>query len=72
MLQTAAPTTKLSPCELQALKLVADGATAAEAAAEARCATRTIYFHLQNAYEKLGVRNRVAALSVARRWGILQ
>lgn len=49
---------ELTPQERQVALLVARGSTNREAAAELFLSTKTIEFHLRNAYRKLGVRTR--------------
>lgn len=49
----------LTPQELQVAYAVSAGATNKEAAAQLFLSTKTIEFHLRNAYRKLGVRSRV-------------
>ena len=48
----------LTPQELQVAMTVAGGATNKEAAASLFLSTKTVEFHLTNAYRKLGVRSR--------------
>ena len=48
----------LTPQELQVALTVAAGATNKEAAASLFLSTKTVEFHLSNAYRKLGVRSR--------------
>ncbi len=57
--RTARPPERLTPQELQVALVVADGATNAEAATRLFLSTKTVEFHLSNAYRKLGVRSRV-------------
>jgi DNA-binding CsgD family transcriptional regulator len=49
---------ELTPQERQVALVVAQGGTNREAAAELFLSTKTIEFHLRNAYRKLGVRTR--------------
>jgi DNA-binding NarL/FixJ family response regulator len=49
---------ELTPQERQVALLVARGGTNREAAAELFLSTKTIEFHLRNAFRKLGVRTR--------------
>jgi DNA-binding NarL/FixJ family response regulator len=49
---------ELTPQERQVALVVAHGGTNREAAAELFLSTKTIEFHLRNAYRKLGVRTR--------------
>jgi DNA-binding NarL/FixJ family response regulator len=48
----------LSPREAQVLELVAGGRTNKEIAVELVVSVHTVERHLQNAYRKIGVRNR--------------
>jgi len=58
----------LSPREAQVLELVAGGNTNKEIAAELVVSVHTVERHLQNAYRKIGVRNRSdAAAYIVRR-----
>ena len=61
----------LTPREFDVLRLAAGGRDNSAIAAELRIAERTVKFHLQNAYRKLGARNRTEAAAIARRQGIL-
>jgi DNA-binding CsgD family transcriptional regulator len=62
---------RLTPRELAVLTLVADGLTAAAAARRLVVAERTVHKHLERAYAKLGVSDRVSAVLRAQRAGIL-
>ena len=53
------------------LVLVADGLTAAAVARRLVVAERTVHKHLERAYAKLGVSDRVTAVLRAQRLGIL-
>lgn len=61
----------LTPREFEVLRWAADGHDNAEIATALHVAERTVKFHLQNAYRKLGARNRTEAAAIARRQGIL-
>ncbi|CAO5161343.1 Transcriptional regulatory protein LiaR [Frankia sp. AiPs1] len=61
----------LSPRELDVLRLVAAGATNQAAARELLVSEATIKTHLIHLYNKLGVRDRAAAVAVAYERGIL-
>jgi DNA-binding NarL/FixJ family response regulator len=63
---------RLTPRELDVLTLVADGLTAAAVARRLVVAERTVHKHLQRAYAKLGVSDRVSAVLRAQRAGILR
>jgi len=55
----------ISPRELEVIKLIADGANNREAAATLFVSEATIKTHLMHIFEKLGVRDRAAAVSEA-------
>jgi DNA-binding NarL/FixJ family response regulator len=61
----------LSRRELQVLRLIADGATNREAAAKLFISEASIKTHLLRIYDKLGVRDRAAAVGEAFRRGLL-
>lgn len=57
--------------ELAVLRLVADGLTAGSIARRLAVSARTINKHLEHAYRKLGVRDRVSAVRVAEAMGLV-
>lgn len=61
----------LSDRELQVLRLVADGASNRAAAKRLFISEASIKTHLQHVYNKLGVRDRAAAVAEAYRRGLL-
>jgi DNA-binding NarL/FixJ family response regulator len=61
----------LSQRELQVLKLVADGATNREVAAKLFISEASTKTHLLHIYDKLGVRDRAAAVGEAFRRGLV-
>lgn len=61
----------LTARESEVLALLARGHKAATIARMVGCSERTIHRHLSNAYHKLGVGDRLSAVSVAHRWGLL-
>jgi len=61
------PDTALTPRERDTLEAIVGGETNAQAARALHISERTVAKHLQNAYAKLGVANRVAALDAYRR-----
>jgi DNA-binding NarL/FixJ family response regulator len=63
--------TPLSQRELDVLKLIADGATNKQAAAKLFISEATIKTHLLHVYDKLGVRDRAAAVSEAYKRGLI-
>ena len=64
-------TDALSQREREVLKLIANGATNREAASQLFVSEATIKTHLLHIYEKLGVRDRAAAVGEAYRRGLL-
>ncbi|MBL7492577.1 LuxR family transcriptional regulator [Frankia sp. AgB1.9] len=58
--------------ELDVLRLVAEGLSNAEAAQQLVVSPETVKAYLRNIRSKLGVNNRTAAVTVARRAGMLQ
>jgi DNA-binding CsgD family transcriptional regulator len=62
---------RLTPRELSVLTLVADGLTAGAVARRLLVAERTVHKHLERAYSKLGVSDRVSAVLRAQGLGIL-
>ena len=65
------PPETLSRRELEVLALIADGATNREAAAKLFISEATVKTHLLHVYEKLGVRDRAAAVAEAYRRNLL-
>jgi DNA-binding NarL/FixJ family response regulator len=63
--------TPVSDRELDVLKLIAGGATNKEAAAKLFISEATIKTHLLHVYDKLGVRDRAAAVSEAYKRGLI-
>ena len=55
----------LSPRETEVLRLIVDGRTNAEIAAELFLSERTVHRHVSNIFAKLGVRSRTAAAILA-------
>lgn len=62
----------LSQRELDILSLLAQGFTAASIARLRRISSNTVRKHLQNAYAKLGVHDRLTAVNTARRLGLIR
>ena len=74
MSRAAAPavaTPMLSKRELEVLRLVAGGATNREAARTLFISETTVKTHLLHLFDKLGVRDRAAAVDAAHRAGLL-
>ncbi len=72
--QTAAARTLAAPLtmrELDVLRLVAEGASNREAAAQLDVSAKTVEAHLSSVYGKLGVRSRTEAAIAAVRDGII-
>jgi two-component system NarL family response regulator len=63
---------QLTPRELSTLRLVADGRSNKEIAAELRISERTVKTHLGHLFEKLGVTSRTEAARVAARRGLVR
>lgn len=56
--------------ELAVLQLIAEGTTTRRASRELACSPRTVEKHLENAYRRLGVRDRLNAIRVLRAAGV--
>ena len=57
--------TRLTPREIEVLRLLADGCTYAQAAVRLGISLHTVTTHVKNAYRKLDVHNAAAAVSRA-------
>jgi DNA-binding CsgD family transcriptional regulator len=68
----SAEASRLTARELTVLGLVAEGLTAAAAARRLAVSESTVHKHLQNAYRKLGVRDRLGAVLRAQQMGVLR
>ena len=66
-----APTFKLTPREREVLLIASEGLTAREIADRLGVRERTVTTHLARIYGKLGVGNRLAALRLAARSGLV-
>lgn len=62
----------LTPREIDCLRLAALGLTAQETADALQVTVRTIEFHLKNAVEKFGAANKVRAVALAVRQGLIE
>lgn len=62
---------RLTPTEIKVLSLIAQGHSSKEAAEQLVVSKRTVDFHLANIYDKLQVNNRVQALRMATRLGLI-
>jgi two-component system nitrate/nitrite response regulator NarL len=62
----------LSGRELEVLKLTAEGCSATDIAERLSISSGTVKTHLQNAYQKLGVSDRAAAVAEAMRRGLIE
>ena len=62
---------KLTNAELRVLILLAEGLTSKEAATRLERSPKTIDNQVESVLEKLGARNRVQAVAIARRLGLL-
>ncbi|MGV8881613.1 MAG: response regulator [Rhodoglobus sp.] len=67
-----APQASLSSREMQVLELVAAGRSNTDVAAEIFVSDTTVKSHLAHIFSKLGVNSRTAAVSAARRQGIIR
>jgi DNA-binding NarL/FixJ family response regulator len=67
----AAAATRLTPREMQILRLVADGLGTSDIAGRLFMGESTVKTHLNRLFRKLGVSNRTQALVVANRLGLL-
>jgi non-specific serine/threonine protein kinase len=65
------PITGLTATEVRVLRLLAEGHTTKEIAAELAVAVSTVDRHITHIYQKLGVRNRAEATVVALRHGVV-
>ena len=63
---------QLTPRELAALRLMADGKANKEIAADLGISERTVKTHLGHLFEKLGVTSRTEAVKVATRRGLVR
>lgn len=63
---------RLTPRELEILRLLADGLSGPQIAEKLIVAPSTVKTHLGNLYEKLGVSDRAAAVAEAMRRGLLE
>ena len=67
----AGPSSPLTARELAVLRLLARGAETADIARELGISATTVRNHVQHLLEKLGAHNRLQAVSLARRHGLL-
>jgi DNA-binding CsgD family transcriptional regulator len=63
---------ELTPREVEVLALAADGLNVPELAEQLVLSPSTVNTHLANIYEKLGARNRAAAVAKAMRRGLIE
>jgi len=62
----------LTPRERETLRLIAEGRSMPEIAAELYLGLTTVKTHVQHLYEKLGVSDRAAAVAIAMRRGLIE
>lgn len=67
---TSAVDAGLTPRALSVLTLLAEGLPTQLIAHRLACSPPTVNKHLERAYRKLGVRDRVNALRIARQWNL--
>lgn len=63
---------RLSPRELEVLRMISEGLTTPQIASRLVLGTATVKSHLHTLYEKLGVSDRASAVAVAMRQGVLE
>lgn len=63
---------RLTPREVEILQLLADGTSVREAAAELYISEATLRTHVQRALHKTGTHSQVAAIAVAREFGVIR
>jgi two-component system NarL family response regulator len=63
---------QLTPREMAALRLMADGKANKEIAADLSISERTVKTHLGHLFEKLGVTSRTEAIKIATRRGLVR
>ncbi len=71
MRRTSGESTRLTPRELDVLRLLAEGLSAAEIGLRLHLSESTVKSHLGHIYQKLGATNRAQALMTAMRIGLL-
>lgn len=64
--------TRLSPRELEILRMVAAGLSAPQIAEQTHIARSTVKTHIQSVYQKLGVAGRGSAVAEAMRQGLVE
>ncbi|MEM9231561.1 MAG: response regulator transcription factor [Pseudomonadota bacterium] len=68
---SAGPLADLTPREAECLRATAQGLSNKNIAAHLQITERTVKFHLQNIFQKIGASNRAEAIAVARRYGFI-
>ncbi|WP_228073193.1 MULTISPECIES: response regulator transcription factor [Corynebacterium] len=72
MARMRAPQVSLSAREIEVPRLVAEGASHIDVAAQLHISDATVKSHLVQVFSKLGVNSRTAAVSEARNLGVLR
>ncbi|MBI5028392.1 MAG: response regulator transcription factor [Actinobacteria bacterium] len=67
----AAAALNLTAREVEVLQLLSEGLLARTIAARLGLSPRTVHKHLSNVYSKLGVHDRLVAVSIARAQGLI-
>lgn len=70
-IRDAADDSHMTDRELQVLSLLAEGLLATSIASRLQLSPRTVHKHLGNIYRKLGVHDRLVAVSIARLQGLI-
>ncbi|MFD1734285.1 response regulator transcription factor [Deinococcus malanensis] len=69
--QSGPSTFRLSPRELEVLRLLAEGRSNREVAQKLTLSEKTVARHVENVFNKLGVHSRASAVAIAIREGLV-